>query len=340
MKYRTLGKDFVVSAVGLGCMGMSHGYGRPKDKKEMTALLAQAVDAGYTFFDTAEVYGTPDNPHANELLLGEALKPFRSHIQIGTKFGIHFDMTSSAPNKPIVPDARPAGIRKSVEDSLKRLQTDYIDIYYQHRQDPNVPVEEVAGVMAELMQEGKILHWGLSEVDADTLRRAHAVCPVTAVQNRYSMMARWYESLFPVLEELHVGFVAFSPMANGLLTACYDSQSRFEEGTDYRSIMPQFQKKGIEQNQKLLQWIQKLAAEKDATPAQISLAWMLCKKPWIVPITGTTHSSRMKENGAAADIVLTKEEVQYIDDTLDRIDMSDVFGGTPVRSESSPRRLR
>lgn len=336
MKYRTLGTDFVVSAVGLGCMGMSHGYGRPKDKKDMTELLAQAVDAGYTFFDTAEVYGTPEDPHANEILLGEALKPFRSRIQIGTKFGIHFDMTSAAPNKPIVPDARPAGIRKSVEDSLKRLQTDHIDIYYQHRQDPNVPVEEVAGVMAELIKEGKILHWGLSEVDADTLRRAHAVCPVTAVQNRYSMMARWYESLFPVLEKLHVGFVAFSPMANGLLTACYDSHTQFEEGTDYRTVMPQFQKKAMEQNQKLLQWIQKLAAEKDATPAQISLAWMLCKKPWIVPIPGTTHSSRMKENGAAADMVLTKEEVQYIDDTLDQIDMSAVFSGTPVRSKPSP----
>lgn len=335
MKYRTLGTNFIVSAVGLGCMGMSHGYGRPKDKKDMMELLAQAVDAGYTFFDTAEVYGTPENPHANEILLGEALKPFRSRIQIGTKFGIHFDMTSTAPNKPIVPDARPAVIRKSVEDSLKRLQTDHIDIYYQHRQDPNVPVEEVARVMADLIQEGKILHWGLSEVDADTLRRAHAVCPVTAVQNRYSMMARWYESLFPVLEELHVGFVAFSPMANGLLTACYDSHTRFEEGTDYRTVMPQFQKKAMEQNQKLLQWIQKLAAEKNATPAQISLAWMLGKKPWIVPIPGTTHSDRMKENGSAADIVLTQEEIKHIDDTLDCIEMSDVFSGTPVRSNPS-----
>lgn len=337
MKYRTLGTHFVVSAVGLGCMGMSHGYGRPKDKKDMIELLAQAVDAGYTFFDTAEVYGTPENPHANEILLGEALKPFRDRIQIGTKFGIHFDMNSSAPNKPIVPDARPANIRKSVENSLKRLQTDHIDIYYQHRQDPNVPVEEVARVMADLIQEGKILHWGLSEVDADTLRLAHAVCPVTAVQNGYSMMARWYESLFPVLEELHVGFVAFSPMANGLLTACYDSHTQFEEGMDYRTVMPQFQKKAMEKNQELLRWIQKLATEKNATPAQISLAWMLCKKPWIVPIPGTTCRDRMKENRAAADIVLTQEEVKHIDDTLDRIEMSDVFSGTPVRSNSSAR---
>ena len=232
MKTRTLGKDFTVSAVGLGCMGMSHGYGQPKDRHEMTEVLAKAVDAGYTFFDTAEVYGTPDDPHANETLLGEALKPFRDRIQIGTKFGIHFDMTSSAPNKPIVPDARPEVIRKSVEESLKRLQTDHIDIYYQHRQDPKVPVEDVAAVMADLIQEGKILHWGLSEVDADTLRRAHAVCPVTAVQNRYSMMARWYEEMFPVLEELNVGLVAFSPMANGFLTARYENGIQFNGDGD------------------------------------------------------------------------------------------------------------
>lgn len=330
MKTRTLGKDFTVSAVGLGCMGMSHGYGRPRDKKEMTELLAQAVDFGYTFFDTAEVYGTPEDPHANETLLGEALKPFRDRIQIGTKFGIHFDMTSPETNKPIVPDARPETIRQSVEDSLKRLQMEHIDIYYQHRQDLSVPVEEVAGVMADLIKEGKVRHWGLSEVDADTLRRAHAVCPVTAVQNRYSMMARWYEPMFPVLEELQVGLVAFSPMANGLLTARYDSHSHFEAASDYRSVMPQFQKDGMEKNQELLQWIRELARLKGATPAQISLAWMICKKPWIVPIPGTTNVDRMKENGAAADIILTADEVQRIDDVLDQLDMSDVFGGSPT----------
>ncbi len=330
MKSRTLGKDFTVSAVGLGCMGMSHGYGKPRDKKEMTELLAQAVDFGYTFFDTAEVYGTPDNPHANETLLGEALEPFRNRIQIGTKFGIHFDLDSPATNKPIVTDARPAVIRQSVDASLQRLQTDHIDIYYQHRQDPKVPVEEVASVMADLIKEGKILHWGLSEVDADTLRRAHAVCPVTAVQNRYSMMARWYEPMFPVLEELNVGLVAFSPMANGLLSGRYDSHSHFEEGTDYRSIMPQFQEKNMEKNQELIHWIQELAHQKNATPAQISLAWMLCKKPWIVPIPGTTNLGRLKENGGAADIVLTQDEVRRIDETLEQIDMSDVFGGSKV----------
>lgn len=331
MKTRTLGKDFTVSAVGLGCMGMSHGYGQPKDRHEMTEVLAKAVDAGYTFFDTAEVYGTLDDPHANETLLGEALKPFRDRIQIGTKFGIHFDMTSSAPNKPIVPDARPEVIRKSVEESLKRLQTDHIDIYYQHRQDPKVPVEDVAAVMADLIQEGKILHWGLSEVDADTLRRAHAVCPVTAVQNRYSMMARWYEEMFPVLEELNVGLVAFSPMANGFLTARYENGIQFNGDGDYRKIMPQFQADAIEENKALLQWIQDLAASKNATPAQFSLAWMLSKKPWIVPIPGTTNPGRLVENGKAADIVLTADEVKQIDDALDKIQMSAVFGGTAVK---------
>ena len=331
MKTRTLGKDFTVSAVGLGCMGMSHGYGQPKDRHEMTEVLAKAVDAGYTFFDTAEVYGTPDDPHANETLLGEALKPFRDRIQIGTKFGIHFDMTSSAPNKPIVPDARPEVIRKSVEESLKRLQTDHIDIYYQHRQDPKVPVEDVAAVMADLIQEGKILHWGLSEDDADTLRRAHAVCPVTAVQNRYSMMARWYEEMFPVLEELNVGLVAFSPMANGFLTARYENGIQFNGDGDYRKIMPQFQADAIEENKALLQWIQDLAASKNATPAQFSLAWMLSKKPWIVPIPGTTNPGRLVENGKAADIVLTADEVKQIDDALDKIQMSAVFGGTAVK---------
>ena len=297
----------------------------------MTEVLAKAVDAGYTFFDTAEVYGTPDDPHANETLLGEALKPFRDRIQIGTKFGIHFDMTSSAPNKPIVPDARPEVIRKSVEESLKRLQTDHIDIYYQHRQDPKVPVEDVAAVMADLIQEGKILHWGLSEVDADTLRRAHAVCPVTAVQNRYSMMARWYEEMFPVLEELNVGLVAFSPMANGFLTARYENGIQFNGDGDYRKIMPQFQADAIEENKALLQWIQDLAASKNATPAQFSLAWMLSKKPWIVPIPGTTNPGRLVENGKAADIVLTADEVKQIDDALDKIQMSAVFGGTAVK---------
>lgn len=209
MEYRTLGNDLTVSAVGLGCMGMSHAYGAPANKKEMTELLAQAVGMGYTFFDTAEVYGTSDNPHDNEELVGAALKPYRDKIVLATKFGIHFDMTSTAVNKPLMPDSRPEVIRASVDASLKRLGTDHIDLYYQHRLDPKVPIEEVAGVMADLIREGKITHWGLSEATEETIRRAHAVCPVTAIQNRYSMMARWYESLFPVLEELHIGYAAF-----------------------------------------------------------------------------------------------------------------------------------
>lgn len=256
MQYRTLGSDLTVSAVGLGCMGMSHAYGAPADKKQMTELLAQAVDLDYTFFDTAEVYGTPEHPHDNEELVGAALKPYRDKIVLATKFGIHFDMTSNATNKPLVPDSRPEVIRTSVEASLKRLGTDHIDLYYQHRLDPKIPIEEVAGVMADLIREGKITHWGLSEATEDTIRRAHAVCPVTAIQNRYSMMARWYENLFPVLEELHIGYVAFSPLANGFLSGNYDKNSQFDAETDYRSVMPQFQPGNIDRNHDLLTLLQ------------------------------------------------------------------------------------
>ena len=330
MKYRVLGKDLKVSAVGLGCMGMSHGYGNPANKKEMTELLAKAVDMGYTFFDTAEVYGTPENPHDNEELVGQALKPFRNKIVIATKFGINFDMSSKEVNKPLIPDSRPETIRSSVENSLMRLGIDNIDLYYQHRQDPNVPVEEVAGVMSELINEGKINHWGLSEVSEDTIRRAHAVCPVTAVQNRYSMMARQNEVLFPVLEELNIGFVAFSPMANGFLTGKYNKDSKFDAKTDYRSMMPQFKEEAYEQNKKLLQLLWDMAAEKNATPAQISLAWMICKKDYIAPIPGTTKLERLKENAKAADILLTQEEIKNLDEVLASIKMSEVFGGTKI----------
>ena len=330
MQYRTLGSDLTVSAVGLGCMGMSHAYGAPADKKEMTELLAQAVDLGYTFFDTAEVYGTPEHPHDNEELVGAALKPYRDKIVLATKFGIHFDMSSTATNKPLVPDSRPEVIRASVEASLKRLNTDHIDLYYQHRLDPKVPIEEVARVMADLIREGKITHWGLSEANAETIRRAHAVCPVTAIQNRYSMMARWYEELFPMLEELHIGYVAFSPLANGFLSGKYDKNTRFEAGTDYRSVMPQFQPEGIDQNRALLDLLNKLAGEKNATPAQISLAWMLCKKPYIVPIPGTRKAARLQENAGAADVCLSAAEVQAIDTALGGMEMSQVFGGSRV----------
>lgn len=333
MQYRTLGSDLTVSAVGLGCMGMSHAYGAPADKKEMTELLAQAVDLGYTFFDTAEVYGTPEHPHDNEELVGAALKPYRDKIVLATKFGIHFDMSSTATNKPLVPDSRPEVIRASVEASLKRLGTDHIDLYYQHRLDPKIPIEEVAGVMADLIREGKITHWGLSEATEDTIRRAHAVCPVTAIQNRYSMMARWYESLFPVLEELHIGYVAFSPLANGFLSGKHDKSSRFDAGTDYRSVMPQFQPENIDRNHDLLTLLQKLAEQNNATPAQISLAWMLCKKPYLVPIPGTRRLSRLLENAGAADVTLSAEEVAAIDKALDGMAMSEVFGGSKIVSK-------
>ena len=331
MKYRTLGNDLTVSAVGLGCMGMSHAYGAPADKKEMTELLAQAVDMGYTFFDTAEVYGTPEHPHDNEELVGAALAPYRNQVKIATKFGIHFDMESPQVNKPLVPDSRPEVIRASVEASLKRLGTDHIDLYYQHRPDPDVPVEEVAGVMTELIQEGKIAHWGLSEADEEMIRRAHKVCPVTAIQNRYSMMARWYEELFPMLEELNIGYVAFSPLANGFLSGKYGKDSVFEAGTDYRSVMPQFTTEGIDKNASLLALLQGMAEEKQATPAQISLAWMLCKKPYIVPIPGTRKLNRLEENAGASEIILTAEEVDALDQALSSMEMSDVFGGTPTK---------
>lgn len=331
MEYRTLELSGLrVSAVGLGCMGMSHGYGVPADKREMTRLLQDAVDMGYTMFDTAEIYGTVDDPHANEELLGDALHPFRSRIVLATKFGLIFDNPEGDGPHPLIPDARPEAIRMAVEGSLRRLRTDYIDLYYQHRIDPAVEPEEVAGVMRDLITEGKILHWGISETTEEYLRRAHAVCPVTAVQNRYSMMARWHEALFPILEELGIGFVAFSPLANGLLTANYDSTSKFDPHSDYRAAMPQFRKDSFARNQELFDYILRLADEHHATPSQISLAWMLCKKPWIVPIPGTRHLCRLKENAGAADIRLTTEEVMTIDRTLDTMPMSEVFGGSRI----------
>ncbi len=332
MNYRTLGPGRLrVSAVGLGCMGMSHAYGAPADKREMKNLLADAVDMGYTLFDTAEVYGTPQNPHDNEELLGEVLKPLRDHVVIATKFGISFDRPDEPGTHKLIPCSRPKAIRRSVEDSLRRLHTDRIDIYYQHRIDPDVQPEEVAEVMADLIREGKILHWGISEATEEYLRRAHRVCPVTAVQNRYSMMARHHERLFHVLEELGIGFVAFSPLANGVLTTCYTADSRFDAATDYRASMPQFRKESFELNRKLFALLDRLAEDHHATPSQIALAWMLCKRPWIVPIPGTRHLCRLKENIGAADIALTKEEVCNIDEELDNMKMSEVFGGSPVK---------
>ena len=333
METRILGNDLQVSAVGLGCMGMSHAYGPAADKEEMSRLLAQAVEMGYTFFDTAEVYGTPENPHDNEELLGNALKPFRNRIVLASKCGIRFDETASEVNKPLIPDGRPETIKASAEGSLRRLKTDHLDLYYIHRVDPKVPIEETAGAMKELIAEGKITHWGISEANEAILRRACRVCPVTAVQNRYSMMYRDYEALFPVLEELHVGFVAFSPLANGFLTAKYDKNSHFEAGTDYRSAMPQFSPEGMDKNEELIRRLREIAAQKNASPAQISLAWMLAKKPWIVPIPGTRKFERLSENAKAADVKLTKQEVEELDRMLDTVPMSQVFGGSRIEEK-------
>ncbi len=328
METRILGKDLTVSAVGLGCMGFSHAYGAPTSEKEAIRLLRRAFDLGYTFFDTAEVYGTADDPHVNEELVGKALADVKQQVVIATKFGLRFDRDSGKVPLPLVPDSRPETIRRSVEGSLKRLGVDHIDLYFQHRMDPTVEPEEVAGVMADLIKEGKITHWGISEATEDYLRRANGVCPVTAVQNRYSMMARHYESLFPVLEELEIGFVAFSPMANGFLTGKYGKGQQFDPQTDYRAFMPQFTDEAVSENAALLKLLHDMATEKKATPAQISLAWMLCKKNWIVPIPGTRKEERMAENAGAAGIVLSGDEVNALDEALDHMKMSAVFGGT------------
>ena len=329
MQNRTLGK-LEVSAVGLGCMGMSHAYGDPADRKEMRDLMAFSVDNGVTLFDTAEVYGTPEDPHHNEKLVGECLKPFRDKVKISSKFGLRFDYDSKQWNLPVIADSSPETIRKSIDGSLQRLQTDHIDIYFQHRVDPSTEPETVAQVMADLISEGKILHWGVSEASEEYIRRTHAVTPLSAIQNRYSMMARWHESLFPTLERLGIGYMAFSPMANGLLSEHYHAGSTFEKGNDYRASMPQFRKESFEANQQLFSLLDDMSGKYKATPAQISLAWMLCKKPWIVPIPGTRKQNRLKENIGAADIHITPEDVTAIDRALDAMPMSEVYGGTKV----------
>lgn len=314
---------------------MSHAYGKPADKKEMRELLAYAVDLGCTLFDTAECYGTQQNPHENEELVGEALAPYRDKVRISTKFGLSFDWDDGQINHSVFADSRPATIRKSVEGSLKRLRTDHIDIYLQHRQDPRVPVEEVADVMSDLIKEGKILGWGLSEVDEETIRRAHAVCPVTAIQNRYSMMARWYEPLFKVCSELGIGYMAFSPLANGFLSGKYRDHSAFEKnGEDYRVEMPQFSEEALKENDKLLLMLEDLAQAHDATVAQISLAWMLAKEPFIVPIPGTRKPARLEENLGAADVILTQSEIAHIDSALALMGDLEVYGGTVVKEKT------
>lgn len=324
MKKQKLGKNLEVSAVGLGCMGMSHAYGKPSDKEAMKKLIVEAVQQGCNFFDTAECYAG-ENPNGtisyNEEIVGEALKPYRDKVIIATKCGIHI-----GENRELITDARPEIIRCSLEGSLKRLKTDYIDLYYLHRIDPNTPIEIVANTMKEFIDKGKIKAWGISEADEETIRKAHAICPLTAVQNRYSMMYRDYESLFDTLEELQISLVAFSPLANGFLSGAYDKHSIFSEKEDYRNSMPQFQKEAYEANQQLLDMIHTISKEKNCTPAQLSLAWMINKKPFIIPIPGTRKSSRLKENLGAADIHLTNDEVGKIDELLDRMSMSKVYG--------------
>ncbi|MEO4806013.1 aldo/keto reductase [Bacteroides thetaiotaomicron] len=324
MKQRTLGNSGLrVSAVGLGCMGITHASGQPMSKHDGMEVIRKAYGMGYTFFDTAECYTGiyPDGSTAyNEEVVGKALHSIRDKVTIATKFGVRHG------GNRLILDSRPATIRASVEGSLARLGTDYIDLYYQHRIDPNVKPETVAETMSALIKEGKIRHWGISEVNEEYLRRAHAVCPVTAVQNRYSMMARWHESLFPILEELGIAFVAFSPLANGFLSGRYEENTQFEQGVDFRSFMPQYTKKGFDRSRELLELLNELAKRKDATPAQISLAWMLCKKPFIIPIPGSRKAERLQENLHASETVLSTEEISMIDSLLDKTDFL-VFGG-------------
>ncbi len=322
MEKRKIG-SLEVSAVGLGCMGITHASGAPMTMEEGVKVLRQAFEYGYTLFDTAECYTgiNGDGSTAyNEEVVGEALGPFRDKVVIATKCGVQHG------NGRLIVDGRPETIRKSVEGSLKRLRTDWIDLYYQHRIDPQVSPEEVAETMAELIREGKIRYWGISEVKEEYLRRAHRVCPVAAIQNRYSMMARWHEELFPTVEELGITFVAFSPMANGFLTGRYDRDSVFEKGTDYRSNMPQYTEEGFEKSRELLALLNDLAKEKNATPAQISLAWMLCKKSFIIPIPGSRRAGRLKENFGAGSVFLDEGELAAIDKKLDGMTLP-VFGG-------------
>lgn len=325
MEMRRLGhSDLYVNPVGLGCMGFSHAYGLAMEKTEAVKNIRSAYDMGYNFFDTAECYigeNADGSTSYNEELVGEALRDVRDKVVIATKFGVRHNVDRS-----LKLDSCPAVIRKSVEGSLKRLGLEYIDLYYQHRIDPQTEPEAVAETMKDLIKEGKIRYWGISEANEEYLRRAHKICPVTAVENRYSMIARWHEALFPVLEELSIAFVAFSPMANGLLTGAYHRATKFTEKGDYRSDMPQFTEKGMQQSEELRAMLEKLAQEKHATPAQISLSWMINKKPYIVPIPGSRRISRLKENLGAGDIRLDPLELERIDSLLDSMTF-DVFGG-------------
>jgi aryl-alcohol dehydrogenase-like predicted oxidoreductase len=325
MEKRRLGNsELYVSPVGLGCMGFSHASGDPTPKEDAVRIIREAYDIGYDFFDTAEAYTGlfPDGSVSyNEELVGTALKDVRDRVVIATKMGV-----SHNADRSLRLDSSPETIRKSLEKSLERLGTDYVDLYYQHRIDPKVEPETVAETMRELIQEGKIRSWGISETTEDYLRRANAVCPVTAIENRYSMMARWHESIWPACEELNIAYVAFSPMANGFLSGAYSPDTKFEGSQDYRSNMPQYTEEGYAKAKDLLDMLEKMAAEKQCTRAQLSLAWMICKKPYIIPIPGSRKPERIQANFQAGNIVLTPQEIAEIDAKLDTMQF-DVFGG-------------
>src|SRR5438270_1379120 len=318
MKKRKLGKsNLEVSALGLGCMGMSFSYGPPKDKREMTSLLRAAVERGITFFDTAEVYG----PFLNEELVGEALAPYRGQVVIATKFG--FDLSPNFDVRgvkgPAGVNSRPEHIKQAVEGSLKRLKVETIDLLYQHRVDPNVPIEDVAGAVKELIQAGKVKHFGLSEVGANTIRRAHKVQPLTALQSEYSLWTRTPEKeVIPTLEELGIGFVPYSPLGKGFLTGKMDEKTTFDS-SDFRSTLPRFTPDALKANQALIDLLGAIAKKRQATPAQIALAWLLAQKPWIVPIPGTTKLNRLKENIGAASIELTADDLRDIERAASKI---------------------
>ena len=305
MDTRTLGQNLEVSALGLGCMGMSFGLGRPADKDESIELIRRAVELGVTFFDTAQVYG----PYTNEELVGEALEPVRDQVVIATKFG--FDVEGAGRASGL--DSRPETIKTGVEGSLQRLRTDHIDLLYQHRIDPEVPIEEVAGAVKELIDQGKVGHFGMSEAGAQNIRRAHAVQPVTALQSEYSL---WWrepeEKSFPTLEALGIGLVPFSPLGKGFLTGAIDENTEFDEG-DFRNSVPRFAADARKANRAFVQLLERLAARKGATPAQVALAWLLAQKPWIVPIPGTTKMHRLEENVGAAAIELTEDDLREIE---------------------------
>ena len=313
MQQRTLGKDLQVSAIGLGCMGMSHGYGDARNKEDMIRLMRRAYEEyGVTFFDTAECYG----PYTNEELVGEGLQPIRDKVKIATKFGITLREFSQEL------DSRPETIRRSVEGSLRRLRTDHIDLYYQHRVDKQTPIEEVAETIADLIKEGKVLHWGLSEAGVDTIRRAHSVCPLTAVQSEYSMFWQLPErDIIPTLEELGIGLVPFSPLGKGFLTGTIKTGQVFAQN-DFRSKVPRFEAENIRKNQILVEFVSEIAQRKGCTPAQVALAWLIDQKSWLVPIPGSTNPQHFAENMAAAEITFTPDEMNAINARLSEITLS------------------